>query len=245
MLPEVSIVITAHNRADLLAETLNTFATQNVAPLYEVIVVDDGNDHTDCVCEAWGISKYFKTNRPPTQHYSNPSLPNNIGIKKAFGDLLIIQNAECRHEGPVIKQFLERTKPGTAVFAAVEALTPQGNHQMWYTHSSNPRPFFFCGAIHRDLLAGIRGFDEDYLFYGYDDNDMADRLKRMGIKFIFDDSITVKHQWHPTSFKPEDSEKNAVNGRIYLEKSEQFRLGQLGVVRNLDREWGEWKRNVE
>jgi GT2 family glycosyltransferase len=242
VLPEASIVITAHNRAALLTNTLNSIEKQAEPWKRELVVIDDAShDDTDCVCDMFGIDKYFHTGRPPGNHYSNPARPNNIGIRKAFGDLLIIQNAECLHVGPVIQQFLERTKPGTAVFAGVEALTQEGLHQEWYTHSThNPRPFFFCGAIHRDVLMGIRGFDEDYPYYGYDDNDMADRLTKMGVKFIFADDIQVQHQWHPTSYKQEDAARNAVNGLIYADKSKKLQQGHIGVIRNLEKEWGKF-----
>lgn len=214
---------------------------------YEVIVVDDGtDDQTYRFCENFAAAmngrasvRYIKNVREPGSHYSNPAIPNNIGIKAAEGDVLIIQNAECMHQGEVIEELTRDVNDFNCIFPSVEALTVTNGHSDWYIHSKHSRrPFFFCGSIRRKTLIDLGGFDEDYLFYGWDDNDMADRLALNGIEYEFRDDIIVKHQWHPNSYRIEDAERNQINADLYKQKSLDLKYGKIGLVRNVGREWG-------
>lgn len=240
---KASIVLTTYNRAPLLLKTLNSFARQEYED-YEVVVVDDGNDEdTKNICsqDKWEFPiRYFKRAREPGTHYSNPAIPNNIGIKQACGEIVILQNAECIHVSPeVIKSFVDRTPPNTAVFASVLALNPTGGPEQFYCHSRvNPRPFFFCGALHRSVFMELQGFDENFKFYGYDDDQFAHRLRLAGIPLVFADEIKVHHLWHPSSFKPEDAERNLENARYYEEWLKDFSAGKAGVKVNIGKEWG-------
>jgi len=240
--PLVSVVITTYNRAPLLKNTLESIFTQDFQD-YEVIVVDDGADYeTRDMCALVQLDdyplRYFKRQRDPSNHYSNPAIPNNIGVRKARGEIIILQNAECRHVGEVMAQFVSKSQRYNAVFAAVEALTPTRGHEQWYVHSVfNPRPFFFCGAIWRDTFVDLGGFDENFRGYGYDDNQLADRLKAGGIEFVFDDTIKVQHQWHPISYRLGEP-NNAFNLAYYTEWKRRFDLGETGLIVNEGKEWG-------
>lgn len=242
----VSIILTTYNRARLLKTTLASFMYQKFKD-YEVIVVDDGtDDQTKRVCENFAEAmngrasvRYIRNVREPGSHYSNPAIPNNIGIKSAEGEILIIQNAECQHFGEVIQQLTEGVNDKTCVFASVEALTVTGGHADWYVHSQHSaRPFFFCGAISRKTAVALGGFDEDYLYYGFEDDCFRDRLALSGVEFVFRDDIIVKHNWHPNSFKVEDAERNQINAELYKEKTLDLKYGRIGIVRNVGREWG-------
>lgn len=240
---KASIVITTYNRAPLLQKTLKTFRAQQYKD-YEVIVVDDGTDtETPIICEQeyWPFPiKYFKRVREPGQHYSNPAVPNNIGLRQASGDIIILQNAECAHQGEAIQQFVDRVgAENRAVFAAVMALNENGSPQQYYTHSKiNPRAFFFCGALPRKTFLDLRGFDENFKYYGMDDNQFADRMKGAGVDIVFDDSIHVLHQWHGSSYKPEDAERNSQNVDYYNDWLARFKRGDIGVQVNEGRDWG-------
>lgn len=239
--PKVSIVTTTYNRAALLQNTLRSIFSQQFKD-FEVIVVDDGNDEdTPLLCEHYPYPvRYFKRVREPGTFYSNPSVPNNIGIQKALGDLIILQNSECAHHSPeVIKAFLDQTKEGTAVFGQVSALTENGVHQMYYTHHiMNPRPFFFCGALHRDVFMKLRGFDENFKYYGYDDDSFALRAAKYGIEFKFSDTILIDHQYHGPSFKPEDAARNIRNQIYFQNWKRRFDAGEETVEVNIGRDWG-------
>jgi glycosyltransferase involved in cell wall biosynthesis len=237
---KTSIVITAYNRSKLLRSSLESFRRQRFKE-YEVIVVDDSDNAedqkaTENVCAEFNVEKYIFMNRPATFEFRNPALPLNVGIKAAVGEVLIIQNAECKHvSDEVIYNLSCQVNYFTAVFASVSSREPNGDFKEWYTHSVHKRyPYFFCGAVSAKLMNLIRGFDEDYKFLGYDDNDMADRLRSELVEMKFDDGIEVHHQWHPPSFHHD----RKTNMALYAQKKAAMEMGKLTTIRNLGRDWG-------
>lgn len=234
MPPQVSVVITTYNRAHLLCPTLDSFAKQAFTD-YEVVIIDDGDDaETPALCaRTWPFNlRYRRLNRARLPGFNNPARPNNIGIRMSTGGIIVLQNAEVKHSGDeVIRRLVDRCDHNTAVFAQVEVLDDK-NGLKWYCHKHfSPRPFFFCGALQRTWFEKLRGFDEDFKHYGYDDNDFADRLAACGVTFDFTD-IETQHQWHPTSYD------QLSNHPLYEEKKRALVDGKISVVRNLDHEWG-------
>lgn len=237
LLTKVSIVITTFNRPHQLRATLNSINAQGFKNL-EILVIDDGTDEeTPSVCKDFG-ALYIKVNRPVSTTYRNPALPNNIGIRHATGDIIILQNAECKHVDPATIQKLSgAVTDKNAVFAKVVSLRQQGTPSgTLYCGPQTPRPFFFCGAIKRAWFEKLRGFDQDFVTAGYDDNDFADRLAKEGVSFVFSD-VEVHHQWHPRGPGAEDF---AVSAALYDQKRARMTAGTLGTVRNLDRDWGHY-----
>lgn len=240
MTPEISIVITARNRARLLEFTLDTICRQKFSD-YEIIVVEDGFDggETRRVCDHMG-ARYFRRARRPDVPYSNPAVPINIGLRRAEGSIVILQNAECSHAGEETIDRLAAPVRGDRKwvhFAAVSARNPDGSHNHWYVHplhDAGPRPFFFCGAIAREHVERLRGMDEDYQHYGWEDNDFADRMDAIGLKSLFSFDAVVHHQWHEGT----DCWGIVDNALLYQKKSEDMKAGRIGPERNLGREWG-------
>lgn len=237
---KTSIVITSYNRAPLLRNTLESFRAQRFTD-YEVIVVDDSDNSDDVlatsnVCKEFNVEKYIPLFRGKSLEFRNPALPINVGIKAAEGEVLIIQNAECKHvSDEVIFNLSCQVNYFTAVFASVCSLDPSGNFAEWYCHKTQKAyPYFFCGAVSAALMNLIGGFDEDYLYFGYDDNDMADRLRAELVEFKFDEGIHVHHQWHPPSF----SHERKTNMALYAKKKAEMDQGIIGTARNVGREWG-------
>jgi GT2 family glycosyltransferase len=233
-----SIIITTFNRNAQLTLTLDSIrCVQGFEG--EVIVVDDGDGahgHPSAalVCDTFKVRR-ISTRRPSSTEFRNPAFPNNVGIRAATGDVVILQNAECKHVDPkTIKKLTALVTPTTAVFARVVALNQDGSHQMVYCGPENPRPYFFCGAIRRDILVRLRGFDEDYWGAGYDDDDLADRLAGEGIAFAYSD-IEVHHQRHPPAG---DYSSASEMHALYQEKTAAMLRGELGTVRNVGRDWG-------
>jgi GT2 family glycosyltransferase len=196
----------------------------------QIVVVDDGaDDRTQGISLAFD-ALYLKLRRPVSEHYHNQARPLNVGIRHALGETIILQNAECKHVGGnVIESLVSRVTDSNAVFAHVTQMNEDGTRGICYCGSENPRPYFFCGAIRREWFLKLRGFDEDYQNYGWEDDDMADRLRRSGVTFEFTD-IEVEHQWHPPAGIIDPSMTAGL---------EMFKWKQsTGVERNLGRGWG-------
>jgi len=204
---------------------------------FEVVVVNDGQDlgETYKVCRPYPVT-YIELNRGKEHIWRNPSYPNNVGIQQSKGEVIVLQNAECRHDSAeVVSNLVGRAVEGKAVLASVRAVKQSGEFDMWFTHPQHrAKPYFFCGAIRREYLEQLRGFDEDYTRVGFDDDDLADRLKKQGIEFVWDSDIVVTHQWHTPSYNV-----NCLNCEaMYKEKTDLMSSGAIGPVRNLEREWG-------
>jgi len=115
-------------------------------------------------------------------------------------------------------------------YASCKSQDQFGNDKMWYCHSiHNKRPLFFCQAVNKEIVLRMRGFDEDYIQPGYDDNDFSDRLLLLGVQHVFRDDILVVHQWHPTIIHRAELKENA---KLYIQKRNS------NPIRNLGREWG-------
>ena len=234
-----SIVITTFNRNPQLARTLASIRGQRFEG--EIIVVDDGNlshghPSAQLVCDHFG-AKRIALRRPASLQFRNPSYPNNVGIRAATGSILILQNAECEHIDPKTIEKLTVpviADPSVVTFARVVAMQQDGSQGMLYCGYENPRPYFFCGAIRRQVLLDLRGFDEDFTGAGYDDDDLADRLGASGAKFQFTNA-KVSHQWHSPAGEYADVESMCA---LYQEKTAAMLRGELGLVRNVGRDWG-------
>lgn len=225
--PKVSIVMTAYQRAPLLHMTLASIAAQRV-PEVEVIVVEDGDDGgaTRQVCHSWGVRYLQRVSRPPVA-YSNQAVVINKGLRHATGDVVILQNAECYHQGAVVEALVASVTPTTAVYAACQALNADGTFQQWYCHPlHNPRPFFFCGAMTRENFVRLGGFEETFTAYGFEDDDMVERMRMAGISHMFSDA-TVLHQWHPP-----------FSGVLDSSHFDKVRRERTTCVANVGREWG-------
>lgn len=226
--PLVSIVMTTFNRPVQLALTLRSIHDQKVDDL-EIVIVDDGVDDpiTPWVALTYD-AKYIRLERPASLAYRNQARPLNVGIRHATADTIILQNAECMHvKDDTIVRLVNACGERTVAFAHVIALDPEGHEEQVYCGMENQRPYFFCGAIRRRWLERLRGFDEDFIGYGYEDDDMAERLLREGLHFKYTD-VLVHHQWH----EPAGEIDMGRNEQMFLQKQHE------PTVRNLSREWG-------
>src|SRR5262245_37954744 len=88
-MPDVSIIIPAYNRIDLLRETLVSCLIQTYQN-YEVIVVDDGSEEdiakaVELVCldfDAPGVVRYIR------QPHLGSNAARNLGLRETMGELI-------------------------------------------------------------------------------------------------------------------------------------------------------------
>ena len=208
MTPLCSIVMTTYQRAPLLAKTLESIYAQRPPFDFEVIVVEDGDDggETRSVVEWWPVI-YLRRWLRPKMAYANQGPVLQNGIRRARGEVLILQNAECMHHGNVIEELVEPATLhlGLAQFVSCRAyeqgVTPGSDSgYIWYCHGEHrPRPLFFCGAIRREHVEAVGGYPTCYPHYGSEDTEFADLLAERGLDFCWRDDIMVSHQWHPPS----------------------------------------------
>jgi GT2 family glycosyltransferase len=245
----ISIVMTAYKRHKLLEKSLESIKMQTRQP-DQIVVVEDGFDNgaTFGVCHQARLNglpvEYYSRKDRPNVNYSNASIPKNIGIKKATGDLLIIQCAEVKYTTP--NDIANMARPveecaSASSFAYCQALDNSGDFLQWYAGPERCAGWFldFCQCVRRDRVMAIGGFDEQYTSYGYEDDCFAFRLQRSGVKYRWAPEVIVQHQWHP--YFNEGSEPTLATRAEarYMTMKQAIEEGRSDlIVANRGRSWG-------
>lgn len=241
MSTSVSIIMTPWNRTALLANTLRSIQIQNY-PALQIIVVEDnpGDASTESLCRENRI-EYARRIRGQHNTWTNPAQLLNHGIRKATGDIIIFQNAECKYEtrtGIADLIVPVEADPMLTAVPYVQALNPDGTFKEWYMHDQGYRAgwiSYFCQAIRRDAVMAIQGFDETYRGYGYEDDDFELRLIKHGVKSRYMPHVLVSHQWHP-QFVYNGGEHD--REQIFFRNRNAIHAGTRPIVANLGTEWG-------
>ena len=237
---KVSIAMGCYRRPMQLRNTLASIRKQTI-PVHQIVVTDDGinpdNEQTRLACEEFGAEYYLRPARP-ADVLANSSIALNISIKKATGDILIIQCPECKYED---KDGVEKlvapifVDPMVTTFPRVQALHENGHSFLqWFIHEEhNPRFLNFCQALRLDLALQIGGFDERMQGPGWDDDDFEQRLLAFGATpmRVF---TTVSHQWHPGWARGTEWHNKA----LFEETRDRIAAGEKPVA-NEGKKWGE------
>ena len=310
----ISIVISTHNRANLLGNTLPTLLRQPISnDKYEIIVVDDrSTDETEQVCEFFENKcdftyikitkrepvKVFKTFKhllgnfnEQTPYYSNGYV-QNVGIKKAKYDIIMLTDPEIYHITDTILETLQGferhsetykwlyfgtygylehvVKPEPDPFIEPiprdisEELLEMSNpdkEKVWkWAKEKNLRKnggyFKYCISMHKEPIMILRGFDEDFVGWGYDDNDMMQRLFNIGVKAfnlegdirspdMKDPEVVARwiHLWHPRTSQTQTHTYNRLLSQYKLGLLDDVQIRGVaeeaeGNIRNWKTDWG-------
>ena len=253
--PNVSIVISTFNRAELLNLGLSSIASQKIDYPLEIIIVNDGvdTDDTKKVCDSYKNklnTKYiFSGHRNSKNLISrNPGIPLNIGIKNSSGDIIILTCPEIYHINnglnqiikPLIKNHNYLTVPKSMYFDDLNEYTSnllKGNSSNKLLSTCEFRtdhivmPFLM--GIWKQQILDIGGYDEDFTGYACDDNDFVDRLKLNGCEHYKVESKIV-HLYHGKRCTGDlmwDNSAWAYNYNLYLNRKNI-------IIRNKNKEWG-------
>ena len=215
-----------NNRLNLLRHTLKTITKSNIED-YEIIIVDDCSkeeERIECLVKefkniTFNIIRLEKNKR----WYCNPCIPYNIGFRQIKGEIVIIQNPECCHNGDILEHAVKNINNYNYVVYGAYSLDQLDSKQLllghkiklnnrpaefegdsaWYTHETiNPRPYHFCSCITKDNLYDLGGFDERFANgIAYDDDEFVARISRMKLDISFCNDPFVFHQFHYSTEK--------------------------------------------
>lgn len=214
----LSIVMTYHNRLEQLDNTLRSIYAQE-DPDLELIVVDDASDsgmQARIVLDDWDVPVTLIEVSRDEKHWVNPSVPYNMGFARVTGDVVVIQNAETLHVGPVLHQIRQGITSNNYMVASCYASTEEEFKQFkhaacvdhvvrpckddhWYHHPRHfPKWYHFCSAMTVGNLRKLGGFNEAFAAgYCFEDNEFLLRIRkklRLAIKPL--QGAYVIHQWH-------------------------------------------------
>jgi len=244
----ISIVMAYYNRQAQLGHTLKTISRSAYKDV-EIVIVDDfsaEDEQPEPICEQFPELNFriiHMRDLVGRKYYCNPCIPYNTGFKASTGDKIIIQNPECCHMGDVVSYTEENLTDSVYLsyhaygctkqdlqFLHKDEPVPMFSHKKarWYNHETErPVGFHFCNAITRKNLSQINGFDESYANgHNYDDAEILQRIKNLGLVLKFVADPWVIHQYHPKSYGHPDNPSPTVDNKALYEallKSDKVR----------------------
>lgn len=189
----VTICIPYYERLPLLMRTLESFEK---CGYYDkgitVSLVDDGSTKDPIptsVSKRDGISVCYL---PKKTKWMNASVPLNLAVRKAEGDVILLQSPETYHPEPIIDTMLGCLKdPKDVVLSNVAA--ENNRHHKWYIHPVHrPAKYWFCCMLRKEFFWSLGGFDEGYRAgQGHEDNDFCLSVDLAGGKWVWSNTTAV------------------------------------------------------
>jgi glycosyl transferase family 2 len=188
-----SIIVPTYERAATLRHSLPLLLAQHIGPRpFEVIVTDDGStDDTRRVVEAAGATYVCGP-------HAGAAAARNRGIARARGDVLVFVDDDAFVAPDFLARHLaihdrdDRALVAGGIIevrdmpAAFPALRP------WHGYHRHP----LCGgnsSVRRAHVVAAGGFDESFDSYGWQDQELAERLMRRGLRRRFAWGAPILH----------------------------------------------------
>jgi len=211
----ITIVCTYFDRQKQLNKTLESFLQYDPKE-FSVVIVDDGSPEDIILPELPFKVKVLKM-KNKTWMLGDPAW--NTGFAEALKDnpdIIIIQNAECYHNGDIL-QYAKRVTDKSYISFGCYSLGQDDEFKVvnnrhinydgenaWYNHPLYwPCGYHFCSAITAKNLIKLNGFDERFSFgLGYDDDYFLHQVRCLGLKVEITSEPFVFHQWHYNTTRP-------------------------------------------
>lgn len=209
---DIAVVIPSHNRVKLLMKTLELLNEQAYpADRYEVIVVDDGStDGTEEALSSLQDKVRYKL-KYTRQEHSGPAAARNRGVRESesrfilfIGDDIFPRNdLIARHMG-LLTQHPECAILGYVDWCRDEEVTDFMNYvspngfQFRFNTIKDSSDCDFKHFYTSNISLGRRWFDqdmfdEDFPYGALEDAELSYRLKKKGLRIIFNDGAVGCH----------------------------------------------------
>jgi len=258
---KISILLPSFKRPMLLGLGFDSLLHYKPTCDFEIIVLNDGIiDDTEHVCnkfKEYGLPiRYFFTGQRNLDGIIKKRVPGfalNIGMKQATGNIIVLSCPEIWHlnntidilllnlkqnpKGLVTPEFLYFDKTGdetmrlslsSSSYPAVNLQNLLGGNY-GYCHVEMP----FLMAIYKEEVISIGGYDEDFIGYAGEDNDLMFRLKANKLHHVRTPARAI-HLYH----------EGSTDGGFHWDNPDWVHNYTLlqerkGIIqRNVGREWG-------
>tara|TARA_Y100001968_G_scaffold332542_1_gene391077 strand:+ start:127 stop:1059 length:933 start_codon:yes stop_codon:yes gene_type:complete len=205
----ISVVIPTYNRRLILEKCLLALEKQQISSQiedYEIVVVDDGS--TDGT-PSWirESSSSFSHVRLIEQNHEGPAAARNRGVENSSGDLIIFIDSDLvvtesflsQHVKTISKSWRDKNDRLCFTYGAVINTSnfenPTSEPHKLLDHSW---AYFATGnvAIDKNILLRSGLFDTSFNLYGWEDLELGERLRTMGVKLLKAPDA-VGYHWHP------------------------------------------------
>lgn len=207
MAPQVTIIIPTYNRARYLARALDALERQTVSNgTFDVVVIDDGS--TDDTAEI-ARRPYAFPMQLITQTNQGPAAARNAGICRATGDVILFVDDDVIPAPDLVALHLGMHAGEARVVIGRMTAPAHGRQPFWAKWEQLmlerqygdmvagrfqpcPRQFYTANAsVRRDDLVRAGLFDPS--FRRSEDVELAYRLERLGLPFVFVSEARVLH----------------------------------------------------
>ena len=205
----LSVVIPTYNRLPILRQCLEALERQILEPpleRYEVVLVDDGStDDTVHWLDAHATA--FPHLRLIRQQHGGPAEGRNRGVQEARGDVIVFIDSDLVVTPSFLlchARALERSwrQRGDRLCFTYGAVINTANFEDPTSEPHKPTDlswaYFATGnvAIDRELLERSGLFDTAFRLYGWEDLELGERLRQMGVRLVRCPEAAGYH-WHP------------------------------------------------
>ncbi len=205
----LSVVIPTYNRLPILRQCLQALESQVLAaPLeqFEVVLVDDGSTD-DTVHWLDTHASAFPHVRLIRQDHGGPAEGRNRGVDQARGDVIVFIDSDLvvtptfllSHARALQRRWHER---GDRLCFTYGAVINTANFDAPTSEPHKPTDlswaYFATGnvAIEREVLERSGLFDTSFRLYGWEDLELGERLRQMGVQLVRCPEA-VGYHWHP------------------------------------------------
>ena len=204
-----SVVVPTYNRLPILRQCLAALEAQELSTApgvegYEVIVVDDGSTDETVAALHQATDPHLRLLQ---QDHGGAAMARNLGVKAARGNVIVFIDSDL----VVVKGFL------SAHARALQRHWRRHGNRLCFTYgavintSNFAQPtaephkltdlswaYFATGnvAIDRQLLLRSGLFDPRFCQYGWEDLELGERLRQLGVVLVRCPEA-VGYHWHP------------------------------------------------
>ena len=205
----LSVVIPTYNRLPILRQCLMALEAQELAaPVqrYEVVVVDDGSTD-DTVAWLESHAATLPHVRLIRQEHGGPAEGRNRGVEAALGDVIVFIDSDLvvtptflLSHARALRAHWQRS--GDRLCFTYGAVINTANFDAPTSEPHKPTDlswaYFATGnvAIDRALLLRSGLFDTSFRLYGWEDLELGERLRRLGVRLVRCPEA-VGYHWHP------------------------------------------------
>jgi glycosyltransferase involved in cell wall biosynthesis len=95
-------------------------------------------------------------------------------------------------------------------------------------------------AARRSFFFGIRGYDEDLVWWGAMDGDLVNRARLVGLSIVWiDDRAAMLHQWHPRKHAVLRNVEQIRSAKVAWRRNHRLMQVRRNIVRRNPKGWGD------